>query len=72
MALPLAARVQKQQVTSFFFSNVTNRVSKHLSLYSTATQNYWRWVLLRHLTQKIVLLRHLTQGYQHVGIFCVR
>ena len=24
------------------------------------------------LTQKIVLLRHLTQGYQHVGIFCVR
>ena len=42
------------------------------SLYSTRTQNIWRWVLLRHLTQKIVLLRHLTQGYQHVGIFCVR
>ena len=32
-----------------------------LSLYSTRTQNYWRWVLLRRLTQKIVLLRYLTQ-----------
>ena len=30
---------------------------KDLSLYSTGTQNYWRWVLLRHLTQKIALLR---------------
>ena len=45
---------------------------KVLSLYSTRTQNIWRWVLLRHLTQEIALLRHLTQGYQHVGIFCVR
>ena len=44
------------------------RLSYLLSLYSTRTQNIWRWVLLRHLTQKIVLLRHLTQGYQHVGI----
>ena len=35
-------------------------------------QNIWRRLLLRYLTQKIVLLRHLTQGYQHVGIFCVR
>ena len=34
---------------------------KPLSLYSTRTQNYWRWVLLRRLTQKIVLLRYLTQ-----------
>ena len=33
-----------------------------LSLYSTATQNYWRWVLLHYLTQR----------YQHVGIFCVK
>ena len=32
-----------------------------LSLYSTATQNHPRWVVLRHLTQKIVLLRYLTQ-----------
>ena len=39
-----------------------------LSLYSTRTQNMWRRVFLRHLTQKIGLLRHLTQGYQHVGI----
>ena len=38
-----------------------------LSLYSTATQNYWRQVM-----QKIILLRYLTQRYQHVGIFCVR
>ena len=51
---------------------LAQRTVYSLSLYSTATQNYWRWVLLRHLTQKIVLLRHLTQGYQHVGIFCVR
>ena len=42
------------------------------SLYSTATQNHSRWVLLRHFTQKIVLLRHLMQRYQHVSIFCVR
>ena len=48
------------------------RIVSILSLYSTATQNYWRWVLLGHLTQKIVLLHHLTQGYQHVGIFCRR
>ena len=33
----------------------------YLSLYSTRTQNYWRWILLRRLTQKIVLLRYLTQ-----------
>ena len=31
------------------------------------------WVLLSHLTQKIVPLRYLTQKiYQHVGISCVR
>ena len=36
-------------------------ISIVLSLYSTRTQNYWRWVLLRRLTQKIVLLRYLTQ-----------
>ena len=46
--------------------------SANVSLYSNATQNHLRWVLLRHLTQKIVLLHHLTQRYQHVGIFCIR
>ena len=28
------------------------RAGRDLSLYSTRTQNYWRWVLLRRLTQK--------------------
>ena len=41
----------------FFFSSLL----KQLSLYSTRTQNIWRQVLLRHLTQKIGVLRHLTQ-----------
>ena len=40
---------------------IRNFFLKHLSLYSTRTQNFWRRVLLRHLTQKIAFLRHLTQ-----------
>ena len=39
---------------------------KVLSLYSTATQNYWHWVLLCYLTQKMTLLLYLTQGDQCV------
>ena len=43
------------------FKSCTQVKGAPLSLYSTRTQNHLRWVLLRHLTQKIVLLRYLTQ-----------
>ena len=45
-----------------------SRQCRLYSLYSTATQNYWRWVLLRHLTQEIptcwYLLRWVTQIFR--------
>ena len=46
------------EVLGFFIFHLRVR---NLSLYSTRTQNYWRWILLRRLTQKIVLLRYLMQ-----------
>ena len=52
-----------------FCAQEKGKCGELLSPYSTRTQNIWRRVLLRYLTQKVVLLRHLTQGYQHVGIF---
>ena len=39
----------------------TNKKYTVLHLYSPATQKHLCWVLLRHLTQKIVLWRYLTQ-----------
>ena len=41
---------------------------KHISLYSTATQNHSRWVLALAWTPNATLLHYL---YQHVGIFCL-
>ena len=42
--------------------------SLFLSQYSTATQSHSRWVLLRHLTQKIVLLHYQTQNPQRESV----
>ena len=39
------------------FNNIT---SVTLSLYSTATQNYWRWVLLHQVTQFFCVTRRQT------------
>ena len=48
-------RFNAMSTTRAIFMAKTN--VKDLRLYSTATQNYWRWVVLRQVTQKIVLLR---------------
>ena len=53
-------------------SNTSTQDKHTSSLYSTATQNTWRWglQLAMHLTPEFCVTQH--KIYQHVGIFCVR